>query len=459
MKTIHKLLFLSIFMLIALGTTDKLFADFYNCIGSTSGCVELTSTPLSFEVTNSNGDVCLVDVEYTIWKCTGSPDVYKVNIDNLDFVTCESYSPNPDHADIMKAAQNVILTYINSLSPLGTTKKVELNIPACYELTGSTSYIIVNNTCGNKCCKHIYTINNNSIIEPTTYSSENECDNTIGTLPPGCVQVCEETKLPLGQLDPIYQKIECGSNGTDPITTGFYTGVFTNPSCTFSTVTESWEDSNGKYHVRIKDLQTWKNSTSDIETVADFKKFIERMLIARDTILDGNYNDDNIIFEIPSCWQDFERHFLPCSDDCCTIEFEIVDDDPFEVNCLTTITPITCYAPCLEVCSEITNIEYPNYNKLIFNNENEMELNTKISIIPNPSYSRADINIVGEQNGLVLLNFMTIDGQIIATRKINKIANVCSYNIDTKTFTNGTYLISIQIDGKNLTTVKFIIQN
>ena len=97
--------------------------------------------------------------------------------------------------------------------------------------------------------------------------------------------------------------------------------------------------------------------------------------------------------------------------------------------------------------------------KAIFGTETNKNINTIVEIYPNPSNGLTNIKIESELNGQGKFNIYTIDGKIIATRAFSKKSNVFNYELNTKTFTNGTYYLSVFIDENKVKILKLVINN
>lgn len=466
MKTIHKILFLSIFMLIAFN-----YSVFSQSTTFCGGCDNAENIILDGVFSMKVGE-CDVDVTYDFRNCGTPPnqiptlDIKQINIDNCGGAT-------PDEDEVMSQVKRHMLLFThywsNDPSPVPDDFEVAINAPACFEFvsngTFSESFAIYPPNlfkidCPD-CCSNTYTIDatgSSVYIDNIDRRPSNSTSCTFGST---CVNACAEDELEEGDLVSTFIDNSCYSESSGTISFKFFESTIDQGTYTanFNSVMYFTDNFNGSYEVSPFFINSKMNR---IDSEDRFQDYIEELLFKRESVL-GVDKEDDMILKLKPCWKNEGQNTYPCANDvCCSFTFTFMPPN-YTTYTRTGTSSATCSAPCdINVCERISN----NMNggtitnqKAIFDIEKNEDIHSKVEIYPNPSFGLATIKIESELNGQGKFKIHTVDGQTIATRIFSKESDVFNYEINTKSFTNGTYYIGVYIDEKNIKTLKLIINN
>jgi hypothetical protein len=75
------------------------------------------------------------------------------------------------------------------------------------------------------------------------------------------------------------------------------------------------------------------------------------------------------------------------------------------------------------------------------------QLLNNISIYPNPTNGKFVVTLESVAGKNAVINVMSMNGQVVVSEKFNATGNDAK-EIDLASFSNGLYLVNIQIDGK-----------
>lgn len=359
-------------------------------------------------------------------------------------------SPAPDADDIFQAAQKKALE--SAIPYLSGIITIEITIPACSEVG-------ITNPPGiypcDECCTSVYTVNTGSspsIMLPTTYSTE-VCDGVASS----CEPVCQTARIPVGVLNENYIPV-CGDNA-DYQLTGFVMGDLNHDiNADFFANTRSGVDAGGNYHLTLTNLSTISGSSNTIQDANGFREAIEYIFANITNYMPSSYNYENIFLHLNTCWQRNDWQVIPCTNECCTLEFDVTYNMPPTYVCLTSVTPVTCDTPCFEVCEEVAKIKTPSPKK-IFKSDSQNKLNENLEIYPNPSKGETQIIYNSNLNGELKVVISDLNGNEILNEVSSKENQEYKFNFNTAKYTNGMYIINIYINGVSVSNAKFIINN
>lgn len=463
-KTLN-ILIISTFMLF--GALQNTKATTFNTIAcaDTTGCdtTSLQSLSAYFDVQNSNGGgLCRYVVGFEMIECDGPPPVIKVIMKNIINIGCDN-TPGPDADDIMTAANKAALIKANVTIGNTAPATFELTTPSCIKL--QIGGLQITGDCGD-CCITQYTLYNGEIINPVNYSTIEDCGFPMGA-PIGCDPVCEHSQLPTGKIEN-YIFPRCGFESYYELI-GFVLGeLSTDMETEFFSNIYSGEDPGNNYHLTIINLFTYPSSVDLIEDENGFREVVEfifaNLLDYMPSSYTGTFNDstdmyNNLFLHLNSCWVQDSLHVYPCSNECCTLEFEVGKNgngDIF-VNYVGNNVPDTCTTPCFEVCEEISNISTPT-PKLIFGQNVKTKLFKGLEIIPNPSNGETKIKFKSQQNGNIKISINDINGNEILRFLDKKEINQYEYQFNSAKLSNGMYFINIYVENVNVSNGKLIIQ-
>ena len=464
MKTIHKILLLSIFMLI---TNTNLYSNelTYSCDTCLYKEVILSDGLYSMKIGN-----CNVEVEYEFWRCGQPPhSLPTVYIKGITVKDCSGTPPTEQEIMEIANVQIMLYTHYWSGNPnyLPDNYDVQVKSPACYKLNqngniyeGTTTFTLGIPNCIS-CCSNTYTLDDvgsTVYVDNVINQSGTPESCTLGTI---CNFACSPDMIEEGDVAYYYQYNSC--LGTDGITSKVISDELTvnhSPKIEYNLSTLFKDNGNNSYEITPVFVF---NSNGSIDDSVKFAEMMKDVLKNRTTHY-GVSASDTLYLKLKSCWQtmDYGQATKPCDDaECCYLRVEF-QAPFFDIPVVTTSRPSqTCTTPCFSVCEEL----YDSLNnKKFFNlkpifDENNEKGKVGLNIVPNPSSGLTNIELLTMVNGEVTIEILTTNGSKIATRKFTKSSDVGIYNLNTKTFANGVYFIKISMDGVNLTTKKLIIQN
>lgn len=473
MKTIHKILFLSIFMLIFYSNayaTNPL-SDFNGC---TRDC-DSYSTTITMSEFVKVGD-CLVEVFYDLWSCGDSPDeIFTINLKGFN-IDCNGTMPSNDV--IMKAIKKYLLTIAHPIANNGDIFpngfKVEILAPSCYYLSedlvgGYSSASIGDLTtpfqCDNTCCSNTYTLSAylytnqlsvTNVQRGTDINTSTTCSNT-STYDGYCENACAANEIPTGPIT--FDTYGCSLPGTE--TPYLFGETLTNgysPPRNYMSIVD-FSSSGTNYYVQPRYIAGINNM--GVENAADMRNYLMDLINNRISLFGVGASDVMNLY-INQCWSNENGTAYPCVTNCCQYKIEFIGI----MNDIIRITQIsggstTCTSPCFDVCSSMMALNNQTIinAKKTFDEEDDSNIFENLRIVPNPSSGITNIEFKSEENGNVEMYIMTLDGQKIAVRQFAKESNIINYDFNTKTFSNGTYFVKILLNGQQRITKKIIIQN
>lgn len=412
---------------------------------------------------------CDVDVTYDFRNCGTPPnqiptlDIKQINIDNCGGTT-------PDEDEVMSQVKRHMLLFThywsNDPSPVPDDFEVVINAPACFDFVNNGTFSESSTTFVNvpdcmDCCSNSYTIDatgNSVYIDNMDRRGTNSTTCPINS---PCTNVCAEDELEEGDMVSTFIDNSCYSESSGTISFKFFESTIDQGTYTanFNSVMYFTDNFNGSYEVSPFFINS---KTNRIDSDTRFQDYIEELLFKRESVL-GVDKEDDMILKLKPCWKNEGQNTYPCEDvTCCSFTFTF-NPPTYTTYTRTGTSSATCTASCnIDVCNYIsTNMNSGTiYNqKAIFDTETNENKNSQVEIYPNPSYGISTIKIQSELSGRGKLKIHTVDGQTIATRTFTKETNLFHFELNTKTFTNGTYYIGVYIDEKNIKTLKLIINN
>ncbi len=412
---------------------------------------------------------CDVDVIYDFRNCGTPPnqiptlDIKQINIDN-----CGGTTPSEDIVMAQVKRMMLLFTFYWSGEPgiVPDDFDVAINAPACFDFVSNGTFsesatTFLGQPSCTFCCSNTYTIDGAGGSVFIDNIDRRPSNSTTCTLNSTCTNVCAENELEEGDLVSYILPNSCYSESSGTTTFKYFASIIDQGSYTanFNSVMYFTDNFNGSYEVSPIFITSKVNR---IDSDARFQDYIEELIYNRTTVLGVNAADD-MILKVRPCWKNEGQNTFPCSDDaCCSFTFTFMPPT-YTTYVKTGTSSTTCTSSCgIEVCKQISN----NMNggtitnqKAMFESETNKNINTIVEIYPNPSNGLTNIKIESELNGQGKFNIYTIDGQIIATRSFSKKSNVFNYELNTKTFTNGTYYLSVFIDENKVKTLKLVINN
>ena len=432
-----------------------------------TGCEQFSTTVTMSEFVKV-GD-CMVEVFYDLWNCP--EDVFTFNIKgfNLD---CNGTPPS--NADIMKAVKKYLLTISHPLSHNGDINpsnfKVEILAPSCYylEALGGGKYYADRNEnftkgkslpCTYTCCSNTYTLNATTypyqlFVSNVERSTNTSTSSTCSEIPNYCQNACSEDEIVEGPITLDY--LACGLPGQetsylfgDKLETGY------SPTRDYMSVVDG-SIIGSNYYVQPRAIIGI--SSSGVTNATDMKNYIRDLIHKRTSVFNVAATDVMYLY-INQCWSNYDGTAYPCSEPCCQFKIEFTGNI-IHINQIVAGSS-TCSDPCFDVCDEILTLNnQPITNaKQTFEMEDNPNINEDLKIIPNPSSGLTNIQYKSETNGIVEIQIMTLDGQVVGIRKLAKVSKIMNYELNAKAFSNGTYFVKIILNGQQQITRKIIIQN
>lgn len=480
MKTIHKILFLSIFMLIALGTTENLYSQLNNC-----GCEnkEVILSDGLYQIIIGN---CVAEVSFQYLKC-GDPanKTFTISINDIILRGCTGTPPSEE--EVMKIAKVQLMLYTHfwkgNSQYLPDDYEVNVQAPNCFKFTvddpyyvSTSTYSPTDNNCPNVvcggCCSNTYTLDlvGGNSVYITDIERSASSDTFCNTTELCCENVCSETEIEEGDLAYYYRHNSCIEDNFDDAR--FFAGELDSYSMTYSSAILFKDNLNNTYDISPASILTKSSSSVSLDTKEKMSEFMMDLLHDRVSVFGVNPTDTMNI-KMKSCWEYTTTSSgtisstTPCQNsECCELKVTFTQM-PFPnadkyIATVSNISSGTCSLPCFEVCNEIYNYingQIVRNAKPVFEVENENNLHFSFNIYPNPSSGITNLEFNSEETGKIEINIVTLDGQIIAKRIFDKKGNSYKYELNTKSFTNGAYFIKLSLNGVSIISKKITILN
>jgi hypothetical protein len=186
-------------------------------------------------------------------------------------------------------------------------------------------------------------------------------------------------------------------------------------------------------------------------------------LLIRKAILEiynTNGNPSNVRLIISKCWRQVDSqygYYLPCNDeDCCIIEFEITTN-PLTATVTSNVdSSPSCSTPCGEEICSLFYTSSPHSLPKLSINEGNLNKNTNIKIIPNPTDGICKLEFDASIAGIHQLKVVDLRGFDVFTKDINTVSGRNTLDVDLSNIPVGVYYIQVLNNGLMISKVKFM---